>query len=124
VWGIVCTTTPEKLQKVQNRAVRVATNSCLDDASEPLMQELGWLTIEQLIELETVKVVYRALLFFKLSDTSDFSTDLYIPHSRTSMGKKSLVCGGGRCWIILTGKGNSARIYSAFKRIFCGRIEH
>ena len=43
------------------------------------MQELGWLTIEQLMELETVKVLYKALhneaplymkeLFLKLSDT-------------------------------------------------------
>ena len=43
------------------------------------MKELGWLTIEQLIELERVKVVYKGLhnetplyikeLFLKLSDT-------------------------------------------------------
>ena len=55
------------------------------------MQEIGWLTIEQLIELETVKVVYKALhneaplymkeLCLKLSNTQSkelrkFSTDL------------------------------------------------
>ena len=47
--------------------------------SEPLIQELGWPTIEKLFELETVKVVFKALhhetplyikeLFLKLSDT-------------------------------------------------------
>ena len=60
-------------------AARVATNSCFDAPSEPLIQQLGWLTIEQLIELETVEVVYKALhneappymkeLFLKLSNT-------------------------------------------------------
>jgi len=39
---------------------RVATNSCFDAPSEPLIQGLGWLTIEQLLELETVKVVYKS----------------------------------------------------------------
>ena len=61
VWGFIGTTTLQKLQKLQNRAARVATNTCFDAPSEPLMQQLGWLTIEQLIELETVKVVYEAL---------------------------------------------------------------
>ena len=79
--------------KLQNRAMRVASNSCFEALSEPLLQELGCLTIEQLIELETVKVVYKALhneapphtkkLLFKLSDPQskelrNFSTDLYI----------------------------------------------
>ena len=56
VWGCVGTTTLQKLQKLQNRAARVATNSCFNVPSEPLIQQLGWLTIEQLIELETVKL--------------------------------------------------------------------
>ena len=91
VWGCVGTTTLQKLQKLQNRAARLATNSCFDAPSEPLIQEMGWLAIEQLIQLETVKSVYKALhneaplhmkeLFLKLSDTQNkelrnFSTDL------------------------------------------------
>ena len=55
----VGTTTLQKLQKLQNRAAGVATNNCFDAPSEPLMQELGLPTIEKLIELETVKVVYK-----------------------------------------------------------------
>ena len=104
VWGCVGTTTLQTLQKLQNRAAGVAANSCFDAPSEPLIQELGWLTIEKLIELEAVKVVYKALhneapphmkeLFLKLSDTQskelrNSSTDLYIPPLKTSMGQKS-----------------------------------
>ena len=91
VWGWIGTTTLQKLQKLQNRAARVATKSCFDAPSESLIQHLGWLTIEQLIELETAKVVYKALhneappymneLFLKLSITQcrelrNSSTDL------------------------------------------------
>ena len=94
VSGCIGTTTLQKLQKLPNMAARVATNSCFDAPSEPLIQQLGWLTIEQLIELETVKVVYKALhneappymkeLFLKLSNTQcrelrNSSTDPYIP---------------------------------------------
>ena len=72
-----------------------------------------WLTIEQLIELETVKVVYKALhneappyleeLFLKLSNTQcrelrNSSTDLNIPRLRTSMGQKSFGYRGVRFW--------------------------
>jgi len=73
------TTTLQKLQKLQNRTARVATNSCFDAPSGPLVQKLGWLTIEQLIKLEPVKVIYKSLLnvaplymrelFLKLLDT-------------------------------------------------------
>ena len=112
-WGCVGTTTLQKLQKLKNRAARVTTNSCFDASSELLVQELGWLTIEQLMELETVEVVYKALhneppphkkeLFLKLSDTQskelrNSSTDLYIPHLRTSMGQKSFGYRGVRFW--------------------------
>ena len=49
--------------------------------SEPLIKELGWLTIKQLIDTETVKIVYKALhneapvyvkeLFHRLSGTQN-----------------------------------------------------
>ena len=50
VSGCIGTTTLQKLQKLQNRAARVVTNSCFDAPSEPLIQQLGWLSIEELIE--------------------------------------------------------------------------
>ena len=105
VWGCIGTTTLQKLQELQNRAARVATHGCFDAPSEPLIQQLGWLAIEQLIELETVKVVYKALhnegapymkeLFLKLSNTQcwelrNASTDLYIPRSKNLHGPEEL----------------------------------
>ena len=61
VRGCVGTATLQKLQKIKNRTARVATNSCFDAPSDSLIQELGWLTIEQLVKLETVRVVCKAL---------------------------------------------------------------
>ena len=104
VWGCAGTTIQQKLQKLQNRAAKIAKNSCYDAPSEPFIQELGWLYIEQLIKLKTVKVVYKAIhiealhymkeLFHKLSDTRSMElrnslTDPYIPRLRTSIGQKS-----------------------------------
>ena len=77
VWGCVGTTTIQKLQKLQNQAARVASNSSFDAPSEPLIEELSLLTIDQLIKLETVKVVYKAL-------------HNEVPLYMTSMGQKDL----------------------------------
>ena len=122
------------MQKLQNWAARGAINSCFDAPSEPHIQEFGWLTIEQLIELETVKVVYKALqneaplsmkeLFLKLSDTErseqyNFSTVLYTFRLRTSMGQKSFEHRGVRFWNDQLDKAKGARTYLAFKRFLC-----
>ena len=105
VRGCVGTTTLQKLQKLRNRTAGAATNSCFDALSQPLIQQLGWLLIEQLIELETVKVVYKALhnetppymkeLFLKLSNTQcrelrNSSTDLYISRLKNLYGPEEL----------------------------------
>ena len=68
----------QRLQKLQNRTARIVTDNPYDAHSEPLIKELGWLTIKQLIDTETVKIVYKALhneapkylkeLFHRLSD--------------------------------------------------------
>ena len=103
VWGCTSNTTLQKLQKLQNRATRIATNSRYDASSEPFIQELGWLIIERLIKLETVKDVYKAFHnepphymeepFHKLSDTRSRGlryslTDLCIPPLKGLFGLK------------------------------------
>ena len=76
VWGCVGATTLQRLQKLQNRAARVATNSCVDAPSELLIQERGWPTIEQRIELDTVKVVYKALP----NETPLYTTEIFLSY--------------------------------------------
>ena len=50
-----------KLQKLQNRAARIVTNSPFDHASLPLIPKLGWLTVNEMIDFETACMVYKAL---------------------------------------------------------------
>ena len=79
-------------------------DSPCDAHSKPLMKELGRLTIKQLIDTETVKIVYKALhneapkylieLFHRLSDIQNrelrnSKTDLHIPLVKTSSEQKS-----------------------------------
>ena len=114
------------------------TNSCFDAPSEPLTQQLGWLTIEQLIELETVKVVYKALhneappymkeLFPKLLNAQrrelrNSSTGLYIPRLRTSMGQKNFGYRGVGFWSNPIDEAKEAKTYFAYKRILGKRIK-
>ena len=137
VWDCVGTTTLQELQRLQNRAARVATNSCFDAPSERLKQELGWPTIERLIEL--VKAVHKALhnktplymkeLFLKLSDTQskelrNLSIDLYLPRLRASMCQKSFGYRGVRFWNKPVDEAKGAKTYLTFKRMLWKRIKH
>ena len=61
VWGCCGSTEINKLQKLQNRAARIVTNSSFDSPSRPLIEELGWKTIEQLISNESETMVFKSL---------------------------------------------------------------
>ena len=50
-----------QLQKLQNRAARIVTGSSFDTLCQPLSKELGWKTIDQLINSETNIIVYKSL---------------------------------------------------------------
>ena len=68
-----------KLQKLKNRAARIVTNSAYDASALSIIRKLGWPTIYELIESETLKMVYKsanyqapaylAERFVKLSDS-------------------------------------------------------
>ena len=130
VWGATGNTALQKLQKLQNRAARIVTNSPYDAHSEPLLQRLGWPTVTQLIELETVKVVYKVLhneapdylnsLFHKLSDSHcrmlhNSKTDLRIPMFKSSYGQKSFEFRGASNWNNLRSEAKTANTFLAFK---------
>ena len=51
----------QKLQKLQNRAARIVTNSPYDASALPLIKQLGWLNIQQMIEFETTRIVHKSL---------------------------------------------------------------
>ena len=107
VWGCAGDKILQKLQKLQNRAARIVTNSPFEKASLPLISQLGWLNIRELIDFETATMVYKSLqglappymqdmwdMFHKLSDCwkrvlQSTETDLEIPRYKTSNGQRS-----------------------------------
>ena len=61
IWGSASCTNLQRLQKLQNRAAKIVSDSPYDADLEPLIKMLCWLTIKQLIDTKTVKIIYKAL---------------------------------------------------------------
>ena len=113
VWGSCVSTKLNKLQKLQNRASRIVTNSPFDSPAIALSQDLGWPTIEELIHGETSVMAYKCLnklapdyLSSCMSTFPDrharelrnSATDLLIPCMKTSYGQKSFAFRGAKEW--------------------------
>ena len=60
VWGCCGCTGINHLQKLQNRAARIVTSSSIDAPSRPLVNELVWKTIDELVDNESKVMVYKS----------------------------------------------------------------
>ena len=115
---------------IDNRAVKIVTNSPYKMSAPPIIKQLGWLTVNDLIESETLKMVYRCInheapeylsgLFQRLSETSarqlrNTSTDLYVPFLRTACGQKCFSYRGAKFWNDLNRKHKIANTFTQFK---------
>ena len=136
VWGVCGTTALNKLQKLQNRAARIVTNSPYRMSAPPIIKQLGWLTVNDLIETETLKMVHRSInhealeyltgLFQRLSETSarqlrNTSTDLHVPLLRTALlriakkGQKCFSYRGAKLWNDQNRERKMANTFTQFK---------
>ena len=61
VWGNCAKTLSDKLQRLQNRAVRVLTNTCYGADANKLLEELGWDNLETLRHKLKAEMVYKSL---------------------------------------------------------------
>ena len=102
VWGCCNESKLDVLQKIQNRAARIVTSSPYDASAAPIIQNLGWLTISNLVRKETATLTYKSLnllapdylrkLFEKCSDDRErflrsSEADLKIPLLKTINGQ-------------------------------------
>ena len=102
VWGCAGSTELNQLQKLQNRAARIITNSSFGTPSRPLIDQLGWKTIEQLVANESKTMAFKSLhelapqylcdLFTRTSKCSSYvlhnsETDLRLPMKKSSNGQ-------------------------------------
>ena len=113
VWGSCGASKPDMLQKLQNKASRTVTNSPFNASAAPLLQRLGWLSVQKMISKETGFLVYKSFnslapkylsdLFVRLSginprELRNSKTDLAILMLRTSNGQKSFAYRGASLW--------------------------
>ena len=61
VWGSCGESRKLILQKLQNRAARIVTNSSYDAPADTLIQRLNWPDIAEIIKRETATIVYKSL---------------------------------------------------------------
>ena len=103
VWGSCGVTALGKLQTLQNRAARIVTDSSYKTSASPIIEKLGWLTVNDLIDKETLKMVYKSInqlapeylnsMFIKLSEfrnrqLRNSDADLYVPLLNQHVAKK------------------------------------
>ena len=74
VWGNTGETSLIELQKLQNRAARIVTGSRYDQSALPLIRALGWPTVREILDLETLKMVFKSLNGDAPSNMSDMFT--------------------------------------------------
>ena len=113
VWGVCSATSLNKLQKLQNRATRIATSSPYDASFQPLLGKLGWQTIRELIDMESATMIYQSInteapnylstSFERFSQNiikefRNTKTDLKLPLLNTSNGQKCFSYRGARLW--------------------------
>ena len=131
VWGCAGSTEINQLQKLQNCAARIVTNSSFDAPSIPLIESLGWKTIQELIQNESRTMVFKSLnglapqslcnLFTKSSQCSSYSlrnteADLRLPLMKTANGQKSFSYRGAKLWNSLSAESKQATSLSCFKQ--------
>ena len=129
-WGSCGTTRLNRFRKFQNRAARIVTDSDFDTSAAPLIQDLGWPTIEQLIHRETSTMTYKCLnqlapaylsgCFSKLSDSHtrvlrNSGTDVHIPRMRASDVQKCFAYRGAKVWKDLDSETKLASNIQGFK---------
>ena len=77
-WGSCGVTALSKLQTLQNDEARIVIDSSYKTSAFPILEKLGWLIVNDLIETETLKIVhisqnqlapeYLNSMFIKLSE--------------------------------------------------------
>ena len=135
VWGSCGESRLLMLQKLQNRAARMVTNSSYDAAAANLIKELKWPTVHDMIKQETTTIVFKSIsglaptylsTLFTRNSTREIvnlrnrETDLLAPRMKTSNGQKAFSFRGAKVWNELKHEVKLAPSLSTFKcRLKC-----
>ena len=114
VWGGCGETRLQTLQKLQNRAARIVTNSSYDASAKNLIKKLNWPTVLDMIKSETATIAYKALSglapgylssLFKTNYARDINMNLHnatadvlVPKMNTCSGQTAISFRGAKTW--------------------------
>ena len=131
--GNCAKTLPDKLQRLQNRAVRVLTHSSYDADANQLFKELGWDNLETRRQKVKAEMFYKSLnglapnylssKFIQRSDVitsynlRDSGNKLAIPLPRTNYSKNSFGYSGAVLWNSLPSAARQATPLTNFRRL-------
>ena len=131
MWECCGSSTLLQLQKLQNRAARILTNSTFDAPSSPLIRSLDWMTIADLISFESQQLAFKSAnnqapqyigkLFQRNSECSsrdlrNNATDLRLPMSTSLNGQKRFSYLGAKLWNNLAFEIKQATSLPVFKQ--------
>ena len=133
VWGNCTKTLSDKLQKLQNRVVRVLTHSSYDADANQLITELGWDNLEIRRQKLKAEMVYKSLngltpnylssKFIQRSDVitsynlRDSKNKLAIPLPRTNYYQNSFGYSGAVLWNSRPSAARQAASLNNFRRL-------
>ena len=133
MWGSCGETRLLTLQKLQNRAARIVTNSCYDAPADTLIETLNWPTIVEINKLEIATMIYKSLNgltptflsnIFSRNSTRDTvymrnsETDLQVPLFKTANGQNSFAYRGAHLWNSLESEVKKAPSVISFHFIY------
>lgn len=113
IWGITTKQQIERVQRLQNFAAKVAVGGARKfDHVSPIIEELEWLKIDKKILYDICIMVYNVVKhhlpcwLFTLPTVQEVnnarptrqSQDLFVPRTRTDMGKKLFTVKGPTIW--------------------------
>ena len=130
VWGCIGKCQSERLQKLQNRAARIITNSDYMTPSSCLLHDLGWDTLEKRRTKQLAITMYNVVndhfplrlheLFQTTSQVHTYNLresahNLFIPRPLSEAGKRSLHYRGATLWNSLSAISKTQTTVTGFK---------
>ena len=131
VWGTCGEVLLTKLQKIQNRAERVITKCDYDAEAGPLIDELGWKTVRELIISDTAVMMFKIMnnmapqyltgIFQQLRDVHELTLrdtylNLRLPRKSTSVGQRSFSYQDADVWNNIDQKNKMGTSLQSFGR--------
>ena len=135
VWDGLSNELADKLQKLQNRAIRVITNSDYYSSATALRGELGWDNLCTRRKKQKLKLMFKTLndqspeylkgLFMPFStDYGLWNSDnkLALPKPRTDFLKRSFCYSGAQLWNSFPSNVRAIRSFTKFKNKIDGQL--